>query len=163
MTQNDLQNVKNSLHLQLQAEIKTWLQGLVSQGDIAGKPFPDVAGSAQPLSQEQLTQVPTAGSPFPSKTFSGTLSVKVSLLVVRRSNLIAAAQSQLNAGSAGNTTQSLRTFDAISHHSERCVQLPFKRWHDHHYYPFGQWAGDVTGGYASAQLVPYRENGRPGV
>ncbi len=97
VTQNDLQNVKNSLHLQLQAKIKTWLQGLIPQGDIAGKPFPDVAGSAQPLSQEQLTQVPTAGSPLPSKTFSGTLSVKVSLLIVRRSNLIAAAQSQLNA------------------------------------------------------------------
>ena len=97
VTQNDLQNLKNSLHQQLQAKIKTWLQGLVPQGDIAGKPFPDVAGSAQPLSQEQLTQVPTAGSALPDKTFSGTLSVKVSLLVVRRSSLIAAAQSQLNA------------------------------------------------------------------
>lgn len=97
VTKNDLQALKNSLHLQLQAKIKTWLQGLVPQGDFAGKPFPNVVGSTQPLSQELLTQVPTAGSPLPDKTFSGTLSVNVSVLVVRHSSLIAAAQSQLNA------------------------------------------------------------------
>jgi Baseplate J-like protein len=96
VTQNDLQNLKNSLHQQLQAQVKTWMQGQVPQGDIAGKLFPDVVGSAHPLSQEQLTQVPTVGSPLTSKTFQGTLSVNVSLLVVHRSNLIAAAQSQLN-------------------------------------------------------------------
>jgi hypothetical protein len=96
-TQSDLQNLKNSLHQQLQAQVKTWLQGQVPQGDIAGKLFPDVVGSAHPLSQEQLTQVPTVGSALTSKNFQGTLSVNVSLLVVHRSSLIAAAQSQLNA------------------------------------------------------------------
>ncbi len=97
VTQSDLQNLKNSLHKQLQTQVKSWIQAQVHQGDIEGKPFPDVPGSAQSLSQEQLTQVPTVGSVLPNKTFSGTLSVKVSLLVVRRSSLIAAAQSQLNA------------------------------------------------------------------
>jgi hypothetical protein len=97
VTQNDLQALKNSLHQQLQAEVKTWLRGQVPQGDIAGKPFPDVVGSAQPLLQEQLTQVPTVGSPLSSKSFTGALSVKVSVLVVRHSSLIAAAQNQLNA------------------------------------------------------------------
>ncbi len=97
VTRNDLQALKNSLHKQLQALITTWIQGQVSRGDMTGKPFPDVVGNAQPLSQEQLTQVPTVGSPLSSKTFTGTLSVKVSLLVVRRSSLIAAAESHLNA------------------------------------------------------------------
>ena len=97
VTQNDLKTLKNSLHKQLQALINTWIQGQAPRGDIAGKPFPDIVGNAQPLSQEQLTQVPTVGSPLSSKSFTGTLSVKVSLLVVRRSSLIAAAESHLNA------------------------------------------------------------------
>jgi len=95
--QSDLQALKNSLHSQLQAQIKTWMQAQLRQGDIAGKLSPDVVGSAQPLSQEQLTQAPSVGTPFPGKSFTGTLSVKVSLLVVRRSSLTAAAESQLNA------------------------------------------------------------------
>ena len=97
VTQNDLQALKNSLHAQLQTQIKAWLQKQLHQGDIAGKFFPDVPGSAQPLPQEQLTQTPAAGTALPGKTFSGTLSVTVNVLVVRYNTLVAAAQSQLNA------------------------------------------------------------------
>jgi Baseplate J-like protein len=97
VTQNDLQALKNSLHPQLQAQIKTWLQKQLHQGDISGTFFPDVVGSAHPLPQEQLTQAPPAGTALTGKTFNGTLSVTVNLLVVRYSTVLAAAQSQLNA------------------------------------------------------------------
>ncbi len=97
VSQNDLQALKNSLHPQLQDRIKAWLQQQLHQGDIAGKFFPNVVGSAQPLAQEQLTQVPAVGTALPGKTFSGMLSVTVNVLVVRNNSLVAAAQSQLNA------------------------------------------------------------------
>lgn len=96
-TQKDLQALTNALHQQLQAQIKTWLQGQVHHGDIAGTPSPDIVDSTQPLPQEQLTQAPGVGSPLPNKTFTGVLSAKISVLVVRSSALVAAAQSQLNA------------------------------------------------------------------
>lgn len=98
VTQNDLQALKNSLHPQLQSQIKAWLQKQLHQGDISGKFSPDVVGSAQPLPQEQLT----VGTALSGKSFSGTLSATVSVLVVRYNNLVAAAQSQLNKA-AGET------------------------------------------------------------
>lgn len=97
VTQNDLNALRNSLHPQLQSKIKAWLQTQLHQGDIAGKFFPDVVDSAQPLPQEQLIQTPAVGTALPGKTFNGTLSVTVNVLVVRYNTLIAAAQSQLNA------------------------------------------------------------------
>jgi hypothetical protein len=97
VTKKDVQDLKNSLHQKLQANVNGWLQQQVHQGDIKGNPIPDVLRSAGPLPQEQLTQVPSVGSPVPDKTFSGTLSATVSILVVRDSSLLAAAQSQLNA------------------------------------------------------------------
>lgn len=100
VSQNDLQALKNSLHPQLQGQIKAWLKQQLHQGDIAGKFLPDVVGSAQPLAQEQLTQVPAVGTALPGKTFTGTLSVTVNVLVVRYNNLVAAAQSQLNAAAS---------------------------------------------------------------
>ena len=96
-TQKDLQALTNALHPQLQAQIKTWLQGQVHHGDIAGTPSPDIVDSAQPLPQEQLTQAPGVGSSLPNKTFTGVLGAKISVLVVRSSAQVAAAQSQLNA------------------------------------------------------------------
>ncbi len=100
-TPNDLQALKKSLHAQLQSQIKTWLQSQLHQGDIAGKFFPNVVDSAQPLPEEQLTQVPVAGTALPGKTFSGTLSATVNVLVVRYNNLVAAAQSQLDRTARG--------------------------------------------------------------
>ncbi|HKV59934.1 MAG TPA: baseplate J/gp47 family protein [Ktedonobacteraceae bacterium] len=97
VTQNDLQNLKNSLHSQLQTQVKNWLRGQLHQGDIAGTLSPDIVGSAQSLPEEQLTQVPAVGSPLPNKAFTGTLSTKVSVLVVRGNSLQDAAKSQLNA------------------------------------------------------------------
>lgn len=96
VTQNDLQNLKKSLHSQLQTQVKNWLRGQLHQGDIAGTPAPDVVGSAQPLPEEQLTQVPAVGSPLSNKAFTGMLSTKVSVLVVRSNSLVEAAKSQLN-------------------------------------------------------------------
>ena len=96
-TQNDLQALKTSLHAQLQNQIKAWLQQQLHQGDIAGKFFPNVVDSKQPLLEEQLTQTPAVGVALASKSFSGTLSVTVNVLVVRHNNLVVAAESQLNA------------------------------------------------------------------
>ena len=96
VTQNDLQALRNSLHRQLQDQIKTWLHKQLHQGDIAGKFFPDVVDSAQPLPQEQLIQAPAAGNALSSKTFTGTLRVTVKVLVVRSTSLVAAARSRLN-------------------------------------------------------------------
>ena len=95
-TQNDLQALRNSLHAQLQTQIKAWLQQQLHQGDIAGKVFPDVVDSRQPLPEEQLTQTPEVGAALSGKSFSGILSVTVNVLVVRYNNLVAAAESQLN-------------------------------------------------------------------
>ena len=95
-TQNDLQALKKLLHPQLQDQIKAWLQKQLHQGDISGKFFPDVVDSAQPLQEEQLTQTPPVGVALSNKSFTGTLSVTVNVLVVRYNNLMAAAESQLN-------------------------------------------------------------------
>jgi hypothetical protein len=111
VTQDDLQALKKSLHTQLQAQLKAWLQSQLHQGDVAGKFFPNVVDSAQPLSEEQLTQVPAAGTALPGKTFSGTLNATVNVLVVRHNTLVAAAQRQLDktARGTGPTAYTLST------------------------------------------------------
>lgn len=97
VTQNDLQNLKNSLHSQLQTQVKNWLRGQLQPEDIAGTLSPDVVRSAQSLPEEQLTQVPAVGAPLTDKTFTGMLSTKITVLVVRHKSLVEATQSQLNA------------------------------------------------------------------
>ncbi|GAC1567142.1 MAG: hypothetical protein NVS3B14_12260 [Ktedonobacteraceae bacterium] len=96
VTNSDLQALAASLHQQLQAQVRTWLKQHLLKGDIQGTPSPDVLGSAQPLAQERLSQTPSVGQPLTSKTFSGQLSARITVLVVRAESLVAAAQAQLN-------------------------------------------------------------------
>jgi len=96
-TSSDLQALAISLHQQLQAQVRTWLKQQLHKNDIQGTPNPNVLGSAKPLVQEQLTQVPIAGLPITNKSFTGMLTAHIVVLVVRADSLLAAAQSQLNA------------------------------------------------------------------
>lgn len=93
----DLQALVHTLHNTLKQEVNSWLAAQLHTGDMRGAPKPDVLKSANPLPEEQLSGAPDAGQPASSGSFSGSLSLHISVLVVRASALQAAAGAQLNA------------------------------------------------------------------
>src|SRR5581483_7131630 len=97
VTTRDLQALVRTLHDRLKQEVSTWLAGQIHSGDIRATPVPDVLNSTGPLPQEQLSGAPGAGQPASNGTFSGTLSLHISVLVARAAALQAAAGAQLNA------------------------------------------------------------------
>lgn len=96
----DLQGLVHTLHEKLKQEVNSWLTAQLHTGDMRGALTPDVLNSAKPLPEEQLSGAPGAGQPASSGTFSGTLSLHTSVLVVRAAALQAAARPQLNAAAA---------------------------------------------------------------
>ena len=92
----DVQGLEKALHQKLQQQITTWLNQHVHSGDVHGTTVPDVLGNSNPLSAEKLSGVPAVGQAVKSGTFSGTLSVQISVLVARASDLQKAAGTQLN-------------------------------------------------------------------
>ena len=97
VTKGDLQALTATLHKQLQNQVNTWLRAQMHQGDVQGALTPDVLGSATPLPQEQLTGTPAVDTPLASNSFTGKLSVSVSILVARSQAIMSAAKSALNA------------------------------------------------------------------
>ena len=95
-TKGDIQALAMSLQHKLQTSINAWLKGQLHKGDIAGTLVPNVLASATPLPQEQLTQVPKAGQPLTGISFTGQLSVHISVLVVRYADLLTAVENQMN-------------------------------------------------------------------
>jgi hypothetical protein len=88
MTAQDQTTLEQKLHQQLQQVINTWLQAQTQPGDQPGKPIS--------LGSEQLSGTPAVNQPLPDKTFSGTLTVTVRVLLVRAADLQKAAGQQLD-------------------------------------------------------------------
>jgi hypothetical protein len=100
VTTRDLQALVRTLHEKLKQQVNAWLTEQLQPGDMRGALMPDVLNSSAPLRQEQLSGAPSAGQPASSGTFSGTLSLHISVLVARAAALQAAASAQLNAAAA---------------------------------------------------------------
>jgi hypothetical protein len=100
VTTRDLQALVRTLHEKLKQQVNAWLTQQIHSGDMHGALRPDVLNSTGPLPQEQLSGAPGAGQPASSGTFSGTLSLHISMLVARAAALQAAAGAQLNAAAA---------------------------------------------------------------
>lgn len=100
VTQGDAQAMALKLHQDLQQALQNWLGTQIHPGDVHGQLAPDVLGSSKPLADEQVSVTPQVGQPDSSGTFSGTLTLQVSVLVVRAKDLQAAAGRQLNAAAA---------------------------------------------------------------
>lgn len=96
VTTRDLQALVRTLHKKLQQEVNDWLNTQLHPGDIRGVPVPNVPGSSGPLTQEQLSGAPGSGQAAPNGTFTGTLTLHVSVLVARASDVQAATAIQLN-------------------------------------------------------------------
>ena len=96
VTSGDVQGLEKTLHQKLQQQITAWLNQHVHSGDIHGATAPDVLGNSNPLSAEKLSGAPAVGQAVKSGTFNGTLSVQISVLVARTSDLQKAAGAQLN-------------------------------------------------------------------
>lgn len=96
VTTGDLQALVRTLHQKLQQEVNAWLNQQLHTGDLRGALVPDVLSSSSPLSQEQLSGAPNAGSAANNGTFTGTLSLHISVLVARAAALQAVAGAQLN-------------------------------------------------------------------
>jgi hypothetical protein len=97
VTSGDILPLKNSLHQQVQTQIKQWLAKVVHAKDVKGTLMPDVLGSSTLLKEEKLVTTPALGQAAPNGKFNGVLSVTVSVLVIRDAAIQAAGGSQLNA------------------------------------------------------------------
>ncbi len=92
VTPNDADALRKALHPDLQKKINSWLATLRQQGDVPGKPIPDVLGSSTPLPEETLTQV---GQPSAGGTFTGVLSVSVKILDISAATIQDVSKAQL--------------------------------------------------------------------
>ncbi len=97
VTSGDIIPLKNTLHQQVQTQIKQWLAKVVHAKDVKGPLMPDVLGSSTLLKEEKLVTTPAVGQAAPNGKFNGVLSVTVSVLVIRDPAIQAAGRSQLNA------------------------------------------------------------------
>ncbi|MDQ2714409.1 MAG: baseplate J/gp47 family protein [Chloroflexota bacterium] len=86
VTQNDLAATKTKLDPQAQAAFTAWLTQHLQPGDEKGKP----------IQQETVSANPAPGQVAPDKTFTGTLHLRATILVVRAADLQAAARARLN-------------------------------------------------------------------
>ena len=97
VTSSDVNALAVTLQQQVQNEIKDWLRHVVHPGDVAGTPLPNVLASSTPLPEENVVTTPAVGQPAPGGKFTGVLSVKVSVLVIRNAAIQTAGRAQLTA------------------------------------------------------------------
>jgi hypothetical protein len=97
VSSTDVSTLAQQLQKQLQSEINIWLTKSVSQVGVAGTPMPDVLASSTPLPEEKMMTTPAVGQPAPGGKFTGVLSVTVSVLVIRHTDINAAGTKQLSA------------------------------------------------------------------
>ncbi|HJT57698.1 MAG TPA: baseplate J/gp47 family protein [Ktedonobacteraceae bacterium] len=88
VTNANIQSEKTTLEKQLQAEFQTWLAPQVHTGDITGTPSRQA---------ETVTTTPASGKVTQDGKFGETVSVRMTVLVVRAAALQAAAAGSLNA------------------------------------------------------------------
>lgn len=89
-TNSDVSTLEKSLQQQLQSQVTAWLSGVVhkDQGDVQGTTI---------LKDEKMVPTPDVNQPAPNGKFTGVLSAKVSVLVVRDAAIQAAGRAQLMA------------------------------------------------------------------
>jgi hypothetical protein len=97
VTSNDANDLAATLQQQVQKEVNAWLKNAVHPGDVAGTPVPDVLTSATPLPEETFVTTPAVGQPAPGGKFTGILTAKVSVLVIRNATIQAMGRAQLMA------------------------------------------------------------------
>src|SRR6266567_2981738 len=83
----DINKLKATLEPQVQQQATAWLAQHVHPGDVQGKP----------VQKEMVTATPGQGQVAPSGTFTASLSMRMTVLVVRAADLQAAAQAEFNA------------------------------------------------------------------
>ncbi|HVU70323.1 MAG TPA: baseplate J/gp47 family protein, partial [Ktedonobacteraceae bacterium] len=96
-TQKDIDALKRTLHKQLQQNLTSWLNAQTHKGDFHGTPMPNILASANPLSGEQFSGLPSVGQAEESGTFTGTLTAHIKVLIARASAVSAAAHAILKA------------------------------------------------------------------
>ena len=73
------------------------MKNAVHPGGVAGTPVPNVLASSTPLPEENFSTTPAVGLPAPGGKFTGVLTAKVSVLVIRNAAIQAAGRAQLMA------------------------------------------------------------------
>jgi hypothetical protein len=81
----------------VQNDVNAWMKSVVHPGDVAGTPVPNVLASPTPLPEETFITTPPVGQSAPGGKFTGVLTAKVSLLVIRSAVIQAAGRAQLMA------------------------------------------------------------------
>jgi hypothetical protein len=87
VTAADASAVQSTLHTRLQQQLQAWLTQHARAGDVPGKP----------LQEEHFTASPAVGQAAPQGTFSATLTLQTTVLLIRASDLQAAAAAALQA------------------------------------------------------------------
>ena len=97
VTSSDANALAATLQQQIQNEVNAWLKTVVHPGDVAGTPVPNVLTSATLLPEETFITTPAVGQPAPGGKFTGVLTAKVSVLVIRNASIQVAGRAQLMA------------------------------------------------------------------
>ena len=97
VSSSDASALAATLQQQIQKEVNAWLKNVVHPGDEVGTPVPDVLTSATPLPQETFVTTPAEGQSAPGGKFTGVLTAKVSVLVIRNAAIQATGRAQLTA------------------------------------------------------------------
>ena len=97
VTPSDKNTLELALQQKVQNEINGWLTNLKNQRDEVGTPMPNVLASPTPLPEEKVKITPDVGQYAPGGKFTGTLTVNVSVLVIRNAAIQAAGKAQLMA------------------------------------------------------------------
>jgi hypothetical protein len=95
VSSSDANALAATLQQQIQKEVNAWLKNVVHPGDEASTPVPDVLTSATPLPQETFVTTPAQGQSASGGKFTGVLTAKVSVLVIRNAAIQAAGRAQL--------------------------------------------------------------------
>jgi len=97
VNRTDANALAAKLQQQVQNEVKVWLKNSVHPGDVAGTPVPTVLASSTPLPEETFIARPAVGQPAPDGKFSGILTAKVSVLIIRNASIQVSGRTQLMA------------------------------------------------------------------
>jgi hypothetical protein len=109
VTSSDKNALATTLQQQVQHEINDKLTSLKDQGDEVGTPVPNVLASPTPLPEENFITKPAVGQPTSGGKFTGVLSAKVSVLVIRYAAIQSAGRAQLTATALHMTPPSVLT------------------------------------------------------
>jgi hypothetical protein len=97
VTSSDANALAATLQQQIQNEVNAWLKAVVHPGDVAGTLVPNVLTSSTPLPEETFITTPAIGQPASGGKFSGVLTAKVSVLVIRNTSIQVVGRVQLMA------------------------------------------------------------------